>query len=162
MIVIFIILGVILVCFGAVLLFGAPYLPTLRSQIDISFKLANLKPGETLIDLGCGDGRVLIAAARQGLNAVGYELNPLLVLVAWIRTRPYRDRVTVRWANFWRQTWPPADCLFVFLLSRFMPQLDQKVAAYPHKPVKLVSNAFRIKDKTPIKKSQGVYLYQYK
>ena len=71
-------LAVILLCFSGVLLVGAPYLPTLTPQVAAALELAALRPGETLLELGCGDGKVLIAAAQQGYRAVGYELNPIL------------------------------------------------------------------------------------
>ncbi len=86
-----IVVTVLIVCFAGVLLFGAPYLPTLKPQMKTALKLAGSTAGETLLELGCGDGRVLIAAARRGYNAVGYELNPLLALLAWARTRRYRQ-----------------------------------------------------------------------
>jgi hypothetical protein len=79
-------LAVVFICFAGVILFGAPYLPTLKPQIHAALELANLRPGQTLIELGCGDGRVLIAAAHTGIKSIGYELNPLLALIAWIRT----------------------------------------------------------------------------
>src|SRR5688572_25475247 len=100
--------GLLAVCFAGVLLFGAPYLPTLRPQVKAALELAELRKGETLLELGCGDGKVLIAAARQGIKAVGYELNPLLALLAWLRTRRYGGNVKVVWGNFWREDWPPA------------------------------------------------------
>jgi ribosomal protein L11 methylase PrmA len=70
----------ILACFGFVLIFGAPYLPTLDKPMKAALELAELKPGQTLLELGCGDGKVLIAAAKQGVHATGFELNPLLVI----------------------------------------------------------------------------------
>jgi SAM-dependent methyltransferase len=82
-------LVLVLLCLGAfaaVIFFGAPYLPTLRPQIQAAFALLELKPGQTLLELGCGDGKVLVAAAEAGYKAVGIELNPILALVAWART----------------------------------------------------------------------------
>lgn len=154
-------LAILAVCFGGVLLFGAPYLPTFKSQIDAALDLAGLKPGDTLLELGCGDGRVLIAAARRGYNAVGYELNPLLAAVAWLRTRRYRRQVRVVWGDFWRADWPPAAAVFTFLLDRYMTKLDKKLAHYPHKPIKLVSYAFQIPGKKLAAQKQGVFLYRY-
>jgi SAM-dependent methyltransferase len=152
----------LIICFAGVLLFGAPYLPTLTPQINTALKLANLKRDQTLLELGCGDGKVLIAAAEQGLNVVGYELNPLLVLVAWLRTRRYRSQVKVVWGDFWTKEWPEADAIFVFLLNRYMAKLDKKCVQYSHKPLKLVSFAFQIKERKPDKIDNGVYLYTYK
>ena len=83
------VLAVIAVCFAFVLINGAPYLPTLRKQIDAAFDLAELMPNDMVIELGCGDGRVLIAAAKLGYKAVGYELNPILFIICWLRTWHY-------------------------------------------------------------------------
>jgi SAM-dependent methyltransferase len=151
----------LMICFGGVLLFGAPYLPTLRAQIAVALDLADLKPGQTLLELGCGDGRVLIAAAKQDLNAVGYELNPLLAGLAWLRTRRYRKHVRVIWGDFWQGPWPPADAIFTFLLPKYMSKLDKKVIQSARKPVKLVSFAFPVPGRRPETLQAGVYLYQY-
>lgn len=154
-------LTVLVICFSGVLLFGAPYLPTLTPQVKAALELADLKPGQTLIELGCGDGKVLLAAARNGSKAVGYELNPVLALVAWARTRRYKGQVRVVWGDFWRAEWPPAEVIFTFLLPRYMQKLDQACQAYPHKPVKLVSFAFNIPGKKSAASSHGVFLYKY-
>jgi SAM-dependent methyltransferase len=156
------ILFVILICFAGVLLVGAPYLPTLRPQVGAALELVDLKPGQTLIELGCGDGRVLVAAAQRGANAVGYELNPLMAAIAWLRTRRYRRQVTIIWNNFWRTEWPPAEVIFAFLLPRYMSKLDKKCMQYSHKPVKLASFAFQIPGKPPSIQKQGVFLYRYR
>lgn len=147
--------------FNFVVLFGAPYLPTLKQQSESTFKLLGLRPGETMLELGCGDGRMLKLAAQKGYRAIGYELNPLLALVAVIRTWKYRKQVQVVCGNFWHKEWPEAAGIFVFLLDRFMPKLDKYIVQYKHKPVKLVSFAFEIPGKKPVKKQDGLFLYQY-
>ncbi len=152
----------VIICFSIVLLFGAPYVPTLKPQVEAALKLADLKPGQTLLELGCGDGKVLAAAARRGLNAVGYELNPLLALIARLRTLRYRRQVKVVWGDFWRKPWPPAEGIFTFLLPKYMDKLDKKVERYGHKPVRLVSFAFQIPGKRARSERSGVYLYTYK
>ena len=158
------VLGLVVVfSFGFVVLFGAPYLPTLSPQVKAALALADLKPGQTLLELGCGDGKVLIAAAEQGIKVVGYELNPLLALFAWARTRRrYRRLVTVKWGNFWKADWPEAQAIFVFLLPKYMTRLDKKIVQYTSKPVKLVSFAFAIAGKPAHKEADGVFLYLYR
>lgn len=155
-------LVMLLVCFAGVLMFGAPYLPTLSPQIQTALKLADLKPGQTLLELGCGDGRVLIAAAKQNLQVVGYELNPLLAAVAWLRTRRYRKQVQIICGSFWKKQWPEADAAFTFLLPRYMDKLEEQCRSYPYKPLKLVSFAFTIPDRKPAKQKNGVFLYKYR
>jgi SAM-dependent methyltransferase len=158
---IWLILLLILLCFAVVVLFGAPYLPTLTPQVKTALELADLKPGQTLLELGCGDGKVLIAAAKQGITAVGYELNPIMAAVCWLRTRRYRRHVKVIWGDFWQRSWPPADAIFTFLLPKFMPRLNKKIMQSPDKPVKLVSFAFKIPGKNPDGERNGVFLYKY-
>ncbi|HVS58262.1 MAG TPA: methyltransferase domain-containing protein [Candidatus Saccharimonadales bacterium] len=154
--------SLLILCFGFVLLFGAPYLPTLGKQVKVAIELMDLKPGQTLLELGCGDGKVLRAAAKQGWNAVGYELNPLLAAVAWLRTLRYRKQVKIVWGDFWRKDWPPCDGIFTFALPRFMPKLDKKIAQSTEHPVKLVSFAFTVPSKRPMASREGVYLYEYR
>lgn len=159
----FAVLGVaVLACFGFVLLFGAPYVPTLNPQVHAALELANLKPWQTLLELGCGDGKVLVAAAQVGVKSVGYELNPVLALIAWLRTRRFKGNVKVVWGNFWQKEWPEADAIFVFLLDRYMDRLDKKITRYSHKPVALVSFAFQLPNGEATAEKSGVYLYEYK
>jgi SAM-dependent methyltransferase len=158
---IWLILLAILFCFAVVVLFGAPYLPTLTPQVVTALELADLKQGQTLLELGCGDGKVLIAAAKQGYNAVGYELNPIMAAVSWLRTRRYRRQVRVVWGDFWRQDWPPADAIFTFLLPKFMSRLNKKIIQSIDHPVKLVSFAFGVPGKTAAAEKNGLYLYKY-
>lgn len=153
---------VIIASFSLVLLRGAPYLPTLGSQVTTAFELLELRPGETMLELGCGDGKVLVAAAQRGIKSVGYELNPLLAAVAWLRTRRYRRLVRVVWGDYWVRPWPPHQAIFAFLLPRFMAKLDKKIIQESSKPVKLVSFAFTIPGRRVTAKKAGVFRYDYK
>lgn len=153
-------IGLILV-FAYAVLFGAPYLPTLRPQTKAALDLIDLQPGQTLLELGSGDGRVVVAAAKRGLNVVGYELNPLLALFSWLRTRRYGNQVKIVWGNYWNKQWPPADGVFVFLLDRYMAKLDAKIQIDLKPPVKMVSFAFKVPDRPIAKQSKGIFLYKY-
>ncbi len=153
-----ILVSLALLAFGGVLLRGAPYLPTLDSQARIALELLSLQPGQTLLELGSGDGKVLVLAARAGLNVVGVELNPFLVVISWLRTRRYRKRVRIIWGDFWYVQWPECDGVFTFLLERFMSRLDERMRLV-QKP--LASFAFKIPDRKPDAQRGGVYLYRY-
>jgi SAM-dependent methyltransferase len=148
--------------FSFVIVFGAPYLPTLKDQVVNAMDLIDLKPGQTLLELGSGDGRVLAAAAEKGCYAIGYELNPLLVIYSWLRTRKYGKKVRVIWGNYWHRELPKCDAIFVFLLQQYMGKLDKKIIQECSNPVKLVSFAFEIPHKKPTQKHRGMFLYTYK
>jgi len=155
------IVSALILLFGFVVLFGAPYLPTLKKQTETALDLLDLKPSQILLELGCGDGRVLKAAAHRGLKAIGYELNPILVLIAKLHTWRYHKEVKIIWGNYWTQPWPEADAIFVFLLNKFMVKLDNKITQEYGRPVKLVSFAFKIPAKKITKQKDGLYLYRY-
>ena len=151
---------IIILCFGLVIFFGAPYLPTLDKQKTIALDLLSLKPDQILLELGSGDGRVLNAAAKRGIFAVGYELNPILVVVSRFMTIRNRDRIKIIWGNFWTKDWDKADGIYVFLHTDYMRKLDKKLAASPNK-TKLVSVIYEIPHRKAVKEKNGVFLYQY-
>ena len=112
-------------------------------------------------DLGCGDGRFLRAAARRGLVAIGYELNPFMFAWSWLTTRRYGRRVKVRFGNFWRTDISGADAVFVFLLDKYMKKLDSKLKSEGKKGLRLASHTFKIPGRKPAAKKYGVFLYKY-
>jgi hypothetical protein len=153
---------IIVLVFGLVVFFGPPYLPTLRVQTNVALDLLHLKPGQTLLELGSGDGRVVRAAAARGLQVVGVELNPLLVIISRIVTWRYRDKVRIIWGSYWHVTWPEADGIFTFMIGRQMTTLDAHIEAWHTKPLQLASFAFAIPGKQPAEENRGIFLYTYK
>lgn len=156
-----VILVLIFTCFAGVIVFGAPYLPTLKPQINSIFELADIKKGQSLVELGCGDGRILVAAAKRGIKVTGYELNPILALICYFRTRKYNGLVKIVWGDFWRQKWPDSDYIFTFLLPKYMSRLDKTIEQKSVKPIRLISFAFSVPDKKANLHKYGLYLYDY-
>ena len=148
-------------CFGMVLLFGAPYVPTLSRQVEIALQMANLQPGQVLLELGCGDGRMVAAAASRGIRVVAYELNPIMYWITWLRTRPYRRSVHLIWGNYWTDEWPKADVIYVFLLNRYMAKLEQKIIQRNYS-CSLISFAFQIPGRRPDAVREGLFKYDFK
>jgi hypothetical protein len=163
---VWLLLIILVLLFGFVVLFGAPYLPTQKRQIEAALELLNLKKGQTLLELGCGDGRVLKAAAKQGIRGVGYEINPVLVIAAKLYTYNYRDTVSIKWGNYWTATWPEAEGVYVFLLDKYMKKLEKKLlkekAGWSVSSIKLASYTFKMPGKKPSKEAHGIFLYEYK
>jgi cyclopropane fatty-acyl-phospholipid synthase-like methyltransferase len=151
----------IVLAYGFVLLFGAPYFPSLKPHIKAALELLDLKEGQVVYDLGCGDGRFLRAAAKKGVKAVGYELNPFMFLFSWLTTRKYGRHVKVRLGNFWHADISRADAVFVFLLDSYMSKLDHKLKKEGKKGLKLASHTFKIPGKKATATNYGVHLYKY-
>ena len=147
--------------FGFTVFFGAPFLPTLAHRQVDALKLLDLKPGELLLELGSGDGRLLKEAAKLGIRSIGYELNPLLVVYSRIKLLRYHKLTSVKCTNYWTQKLPKAQGMYVFLLNPYMEKLDKKLAKEAHKPVKVVSFAFEIPGKKATKEINGMRLYVY-
>lgn len=143
-------------------LFGPPYVPTLKKQRQKALDMLALKPGQVLYDLGCGDGSLLKDAAGRGLRAVGYEINPILAAIAWLRTRRYGSRVKIIRGNFWKADLSEADGIFAFLTSHYMRKMDRLVGERAKKPVRLVSYGFEIPGKKPAASKAALFLYIYR
>lgn len=159
-----VLIGLLVVsCFAFVLISGAPYVPTLTKQAELALDMLALESGETLLELGSGDGKILLAAARRGWNAVGIELNPILVIFSRLRTWRYRRQVKIIWGNMWLTSkWPQADGIFAFQLPKHMQKLDDTINQWHTKPVKLVSFAFPMPNKNArAQHESGVYVYEY-
>ncbi len=153
---------VLALLFGVAVLRGAPYLPTMRRDVEVALDLLDLKPGQTMLELGSGDGVVAKAAAKRGLKVIGYELNPLLVLASRFRCRKYPG-VQIIWGDYWSKTWPQSDGMYVFLLDNYMSKLHAQIEGYREgKSYRLVSHSFRIKEKKHAKSQRNFYLYLYK
>lgn len=154
------------ICFLLIVVRGAPYVPTHARDIESLFALYRFKPRDVLVDLGSGDGRVLRAAAKHGVMSVGFELNPFLVLITWLRLRRYRHLASVKMTDFWLTPLPDRTAVvFVFLAAPFMKKLDQhlqrEVLRLGH-DITLVSYGMKIADKTPTIQQHGYVLYTYK
>lgn len=153
----------LLMAYAVSLLLGAPYLPTMKRGRSDALDLLDLQPGQVIVDLGSGDGSLLILAARRGFGAIGYEINPFLWLVSWFRTRRYRRQIKIKFRSFWGADLSSVDGVFVFLIDKRMQQLDRLLHARGSKKLlRVVSHAFKIPGKTYAKKRGALFLYIYK
>jgi SAM-dependent methyltransferase len=96
----------------------AMWQPTDRLTVQRILRLARLRREEHLVDLGCGDGRIVIAAARRfGARATGVEIDPLRALwgKAWIRLAGLSKRARVVWGDMYKADLSDADVVVLFL-----------------------------------------------
>jgi hypothetical protein len=152
--------GLLAVMFVGIVVIGAPYVPSKRVHINDAFELLDLQKGQLLIELGCGDGRVLKAAAARGLSARGYELNLVLFLIAYVRCWSVRDRVKVVWGDYWHADLSDADGIFIFSAEMFMKRLDKKIIRTSH-AMRLASVGFGVPGRKMTRSKGAIKLYQY-
>lgn len=154
-------LGIVII-FAVVVFFGAPYLPTHKAQLELALDLMKLKPGQLMIDLGSGDGRLLKLAAERGWRVVGYELNPLLVIWSWLKLRPRRRQAKVVWADFFRTDWPKdTNGIYIFGSKPVMRRLATKLTGAPS-PLTLVSYGFELPGREYETTQGGFFVYRLK
>lgn len=129
-----ILLAAVLVVFGTLAygaLSAAPWVPMRKRDTLRLLELLKLKPGQVLYDLGCGDGRVLVAAAKHyGVRAVGYEVALVPYLLAQLRrvSSGVPKLIQVRYQSFWQADLSPADAVACFLTPPAMRKLEPKLA----------------------------------
>jgi hypothetical protein len=107
-------------------IYGLPSRPTKPERIRKALKLVNLQPNEVLYDLGAGDGRVLLIAAKEfSAKAVGIEVGPAQCLLIWFRivAGGLGDRVQIRWRNFYKADLNGADVVFIYATSQELMKL---------------------------------------
>ena len=151
--------------FGFVVFRGAPYVPSRKRQLAIAFEdLYPLSSQDTLVDIGSGDGIVLREAAKRGARAIGYELNPVLVLISRLLSRQ-QPGVTTRLADFWFVSLPTeTTVVYVFGESRDIAKMAKKVrdeAQHLQKVLSFISYGFIVPGLEPEKKVGPYYLYRF-
>jgi SAM-dependent methyltransferase len=118
---------------------GAPWV------VHKMLTMAEVGPGDLVYDLGCGDGRTIVTAARRyGARAVGVEIDPLRYL--WcqilITILGLRDRVRVIYGNFFKQDLSDADVVTCYLLQDTNDMLEGKFEQELRPGTRVVSNTF--------------------
>lgn len=162
-VVFWVIIGIVLL-FGIVVFRGAPYLPSKKRDLQTAFsKLYKLDEKDTLVDIGSGDGVVLRAAAKRGAKAVGYEINPVLVVLS--RLLSWRDsRVSVRWADFWLTKLPDeTTVVYTFGESRDIAKMAKYVSsesARLGKALYFISYGFDVPDLVAHAQEGPYFLYR--
>ena len=143
---------------------GAPYAPTFSPAIRKAFDYIKLGPNDTVIDIGAGDGKVLVAASKRGAKAIGYELSPIMWGIVWFRSLGNR-RVKIKLRNFYKQMLPDATVVFAFLMPQNMDKVKKFLAkqVLPNGKYMLVY-AFPFKDVEPqhvirVERCAPVYIY---
>ena len=138
---------------------GAIYYPSTDRQIMLIKELARLKIGQTVVDIGSGDGRVVAALSAAGLKAVGIELNPILVLYSRWKYRKTHPGAEFYWRNLWQTNFREYDVVVLFGMTYIMKDMEHKLMNELKPGAKVIANSFPFPTWKHQKKIDSVYLY---
>ena len=149
----------------------APVYPTPESVVDQMLTIAQVKPGETVYDLGCGDGRIVIAAAQKfKARAVGIEMRRDIYekTRARVAALGLSDQVRIVLGNALRYDLSAADVVTLYLLTSSNERLKPALLKYLKPAARVVSHDFEIPGWKPVSvsrmaaggRSHMIYLYQ--
>lgn len=149
---------------------GAPIIGSSKVDIIQALKLASPKSGQKLIDLGCGDGRVLVIACQKfHLYSVGYEATFWGWLISNINIFRFQlsDRLKVNHQSLFDADLKEIDIVYLYLLPRVLTKLAPKLSRELKPGAKIISYAFPLPDWPPNQVQPAVsnpkvriYLYQ--
>jgi predicted RNA methylase len=134
--------------------FIAPFVPSPVTLIQLMLELADLKAGEVMFDMGAGDGRTVIMAAKTfGARAVGVELREDLAkkALSTIHDNGLTDRVTIVNGDMFNVNLTSADVVFLYLTTSANEKIKPKLETELKKGVRVVSHDYEIVGWKPLK-----------
>jgi SAM-dependent methyltransferase len=141
-----------------------PWVPTSMSSVHKMLDMAHVGPDDLVYDLGCGDGRMIVTAARRhGARAVGIEIDPLRYL--WcqllITILGLRGRVRVVRDSFYAQDLREADVVTCYLLPSTNEKLQRKLEQELRPGARVVSNDYAFPGLPLVRQDEQARLYLY-
>lgn len=143
---------------------GAGFQPTSMRRVKKMLETANIGPDDVLYDLGSGDGRIVIEAAKSyDARSVGIEADPLRVL--WSRTLLFlfgiQNKSKIKWGNFFNEDLVEATAVTLFLGDSANQKLRDKLVNELKHGTPVVSYVWKFKGWIPIKvyEKDEIYLY---
>jgi SAM-dependent methyltransferase len=146
-------------------IWGAPFVPTSLKVVRKMLQMADVQPGQKVVDLGAGDGRIVITAARRfGAQAVGVEIDPVRCLIAngLILLLGLRKRAHVYHANMRDFDLSDADVVTLYLLQGTNQSLKEQLVEQLRPGAKIVSRSFSLSGWVPVAldDTEMIFLYE--
>jgi cyclopropane fatty-acyl-phospholipid synthase-like methyltransferase len=144
---------------------GAPWVPASRASVHRMLAAADVGPADTLVDLGSGDGRIVITAARHfGARSVGVEIDPIRFGWSWLRIRllGLGDRARVVLGDFFSFDLSEATVVTCYLLEHTNDQVVGKLQRELRPGSRVVSKTFRFSGLDVVHEDETAEIYVYR
>lgn len=125
---------------------GAPYVPTSKKQVKAILEKAGIVKGQTFVELGSGDGRIVRQAVKQfGVKGIGVEINQLLVFLSrFYAGREKLKDIEFRRENIFSTDLSKADAVYLFLMPQLLRKLTPQMAKNMRKNSIVISHGFKL------------------
>jgi Protein-L-isoaspartate carboxylmethyltransferase len=165
-IIICIALIIFIITFGIPMFTGAPF------AVSTPFKIKKMLPfiveaiggrkNLSAVDIGSGDGRIIIALAREGLIAHGIEINPFLAWFSKIKIKAagLKGQAFIHRESFWHSDFSQYDIVVLFGVFYIMKKLEKKLMDELKPGAIIICNHFYFPNWTPIKQEKDIYIYR--
>ena len=162
-----VILGILIIFFFLLWLsytriLGAEFYPTTRRKMEKMLEFATLKKTDVVYDLGCGDGRLVIAAARRCRKAIGIEIDPIRYFISNLKIKFLGLKsAKIVIGNLFNRNLKDADVVFLFLNQKSNNKLQEKFNRELKKGTRIVSHYWIFKGWKAVMKDEKLRIYLY-
>lgn len=148
--------------FSYSLFFGAPYAALGEKKLSKMIELAKIKKGERAADLGSGDGRIVIALAKAGAVASGFEINPVLHVIALqnLRKNGITNTAHVFLKDLWKTDLSKYDVITLYGNFPMMSRLEKKLQKELPPGARVISNHFEFPHWIAEQESNDIFIYR--
>jgi precorrin-6B methylase 2 len=135
-----------------------PFVPTTRTVVRMIRESGAVHEGDTVIDLGCGTGTILIGLARKmkTIRCIGIEQEQLLVVAGYLRSLFLRKRVQILRGDMFEYPIKDANVIVGFWVTELMPRIIEKIVAECTPGTRIVSHMFPLPEHAGIKLEQTI------
>lgn len=151
--------GILLGCLIALSWFAgsdAPYVPTRMGAIRKILKLAGVKKGKKFYELGSGDGRVVIEAARLGAESIGIEQSWIRIFYSrWVagkQNSAIAKKCKFHHGDIFKRSYFDADIVYIYLLLKGVTKLEEKLKKELKKGAIVITQTYHFPNWKPFKK----------
>ena len=141
--------------------FGGEWVPTPQNIVNRMLKTAQVNANDTVYDLGSGDGKIVLSAAKLGARTIGIELDPLRVLISKIKLSGLNN-AKIELGDLYKANIKDATVVTLFLLPKTMEKLETKLKKDLRKGTRIISYRFVFKNWKPTKVDNENKIYLYK